>query len=79
MIREEHWHAGGDENKPGLKKVAILDSSGNQVSSFGVDDQFPAGTGDEENKTLTNASTAYAVPTSAPTEKISRSKILGRL
>jgi hypothetical protein len=53
----------------GALVTAIVDASGNQITSFGVDDQFPAGTGDEENKTLTNASTAYAVPTSAPTEK----------
>jgi hypothetical protein len=35
--KEEHWHAGGDENNPAGKKVIILDANGDQVTSFGAD------------------------------------------
>jgi len=47
----------------------IVDENGNIITFFGADDNYPAGTGDEENKILTNADTAYAIPTSAPSEK----------
>jgi len=49
--------------------VEVVDGSGNQITSFSVDDDYPSGSGDEENLTLANADTAYAVPSSAPTKK----------
>ena len=42
------------------------DANGQSVN---IDDQYPAGTGSNGSVTLTNANTAYAVPTTAPTGK----------
>ena len=56
----------------GSKKVIpieVVDASGNQITQFGVDDNYPAGSGSNGSVTLTSANTAYAVPASAPTEK----------
>jgi len=47
----------------------IVDSSGNVIDQFYIDDQYPAGTGSNGSVTLTNADTAYAVPPTAPTKK----------
>ena len=56
-------------DEKGAKRVVVLDSSGNQIDQFSVDDQYPAGSGSNGSVTLTNADTAYAVPSSAPTKK----------
>ena len=47
----------------------IVDASGNQITQFVVDDDYPAGSGSNGSVTLTSANTAYAVPASAPTKK----------
>ena len=35
--KEEHWHAGGDETKPGAKRVVLLDDNGDQITNFSTD------------------------------------------
>ncbi len=42
---------------------------GNLPSNYPDDTNYPAGSGSNGSVTLTNADTAYAVPSSAPTEK----------
>ena len=52
-----------------MEDVHVRKSNGDSVDSFGVDDQYPTGTGSNGSVTLTNADTAYPVPTTAPTGK----------
>ena len=52
----------------GYKSVKIENSDGDTVDSFG-EPIYPVGSGSNGSVTLTNANTAYAVPTTASTEK----------